>query len=296
MALIVQKYGGTSVGNVERIRDVAERVAKFKMLGHQVVVVRLRHVGRDQPPDRSGQADLRQPRPARAGRHDRHRRTGHHRPAGDGAQRHGLQGDELHRRAGRASSPTAPTPRRASSDIDATSMRRELDAGNIVIVAGFQGVTRRATSPRSGAAAPTPPASRWPRRSRPTSARSTPTSTASTPPTRASSPTRGSLRDHHLRGNAGNGEPRVQGAADPLGRVRRKVRRQASRAVSSMNDNPGTLVRSRKTHEHGSSRHPRRQPQPRPGQGHHRWTCRTSRASRLQIFKPDRRGHHRSST
>jgi len=39
MALIVQKYGGTSVGSVERIRNVAERVAKFKMLGHQVVVV-----------------------------------------------------------------------------------------------------------------------------------------------------------------------------------------------------------------------------------------------------------------
>jgi aspartate kinase len=39
MALIVQKYGGTSVGSVERIRGVAERVAKFKMMGHQVVVV-----------------------------------------------------------------------------------------------------------------------------------------------------------------------------------------------------------------------------------------------------------------
>ena len=39
MALIVQKYGGTSVGSIERIRNVAERVAKFKALGHQVVVV-----------------------------------------------------------------------------------------------------------------------------------------------------------------------------------------------------------------------------------------------------------------
>ena len=39
MALIVQKYGGTSVGSIERIKNVAERVAKFKMLGHQVVVV-----------------------------------------------------------------------------------------------------------------------------------------------------------------------------------------------------------------------------------------------------------------
>ena len=39
MALIVQKYGGTSVGNPERIKNVARRVAKFKALGHQVVVV-----------------------------------------------------------------------------------------------------------------------------------------------------------------------------------------------------------------------------------------------------------------
>ena len=39
MALIVQKYGGTSVGNPERIKNVARRVAKFKAQGHQVVVV-----------------------------------------------------------------------------------------------------------------------------------------------------------------------------------------------------------------------------------------------------------------
>ncbi|HET7831465.1 MAG TPA: aspartate kinase [Gallionella sp.] len=39
MALIVQKYGGTSVGSPDRIKNVARRVAKFKALGHQVVVV-----------------------------------------------------------------------------------------------------------------------------------------------------------------------------------------------------------------------------------------------------------------
>lgn len=39
MALIVQKYGGTSVANPERIRNVARRVARYKALGHQVVVV-----------------------------------------------------------------------------------------------------------------------------------------------------------------------------------------------------------------------------------------------------------------
>ncbi|MBA2485793.1 MAG: aspartate kinase [Nitrospira sp.] len=39
MALIVQKYGGTSVGNVERIHRVAERVERARKDGHQVVVV-----------------------------------------------------------------------------------------------------------------------------------------------------------------------------------------------------------------------------------------------------------------
>ncbi|MGC2164620.1 MAG: aspartate kinase, partial [Gallionella sp.] len=39
MALIVQKYGGTSVGSPDRIKNVASRVAKFKAKGHQVVVV-----------------------------------------------------------------------------------------------------------------------------------------------------------------------------------------------------------------------------------------------------------------
>ncbi len=39
MALIVQKYGGTSMGTPERIRDVARRVARWKSRGHQLVVV-----------------------------------------------------------------------------------------------------------------------------------------------------------------------------------------------------------------------------------------------------------------
>jgi aspartate kinase len=39
MALIVQKYGGTSVGTTERIRSVAARIARFKAAGHQLVVV-----------------------------------------------------------------------------------------------------------------------------------------------------------------------------------------------------------------------------------------------------------------
>ena len=39
MALIVQKFGGTSVGNTERIKNVARRVAQCRAEGNQVVVV-----------------------------------------------------------------------------------------------------------------------------------------------------------------------------------------------------------------------------------------------------------------
>jgi aspartate kinase len=39
MALIVQKYGGTSVGSIERIRNVAGKIARYRTEGHDLVVV-----------------------------------------------------------------------------------------------------------------------------------------------------------------------------------------------------------------------------------------------------------------
>ncbi len=39
MSLIVQKYGGTSMGTPERIRNVARRIMRWKAKGHQIVVV-----------------------------------------------------------------------------------------------------------------------------------------------------------------------------------------------------------------------------------------------------------------
>ena len=39
MALLVQKFGGTSVGNVERIQAVAKRIAASKDQGHDLVIV-----------------------------------------------------------------------------------------------------------------------------------------------------------------------------------------------------------------------------------------------------------------
>ena len=39
MALLVQKFGGTSVGSVERIQAVAKRIADCKDDGHDLVIV-----------------------------------------------------------------------------------------------------------------------------------------------------------------------------------------------------------------------------------------------------------------
>ena len=39
MALIVQKFGGTSVGTVERIEQVADKVKKFREAGNDLVIV-----------------------------------------------------------------------------------------------------------------------------------------------------------------------------------------------------------------------------------------------------------------
>ena len=39
MPLVVQKYGGTSVGSIDRIKYVAQRIARIRKTGTQVVVV-----------------------------------------------------------------------------------------------------------------------------------------------------------------------------------------------------------------------------------------------------------------
>ena len=39
MALIVQKFGGTSVATTDRIKNVAKRVAKWRAQGHDIIVV-----------------------------------------------------------------------------------------------------------------------------------------------------------------------------------------------------------------------------------------------------------------
>ena len=69
MALIVHKYGGTSMGSTERIANVAKRVAKWVRAGHQIVVVpsamsgetnRLLGLAKELAPEKATDASLRE--------------------------------------------------------------------------------------------------------------------------------------------------------------------------------------------------------------------------------------------
>jgi aspartate kinase len=139
MALIVQKYGGTSVANPERIRNVARRVARYKALGHQVVVVvsamsgetnRLISLAKEIMPD---------PDPREL---DAMVATGEQVTIA-------LTAMALMDMGIRARSYTGGQVRILTDDaftkarilsIDEENIRRDLDNGFVVVVAGFQGV------------------------------------------------------------------------------------------------------------------------------------------------------------
>ncbi|MGC1818122.1 MAG: aspartate kinase [Casimicrobiaceae bacterium] len=141
MALIVQKYGGTSVGSPERIRNVARRVARFHREGHQLVVVvsamsgetnRLLGLAREL----SSNPDPRELDVVAA--------TGEQVTIG-------LLAIALHDLGLKARSYTGAQVRILTDsaftkarilEIDDQRMRKDLAEGTIVIVAGFQGVDR----------------------------------------------------------------------------------------------------------------------------------------------------------
>jgi aspartate kinase len=139
MALIVQKYGGTSVANVERIRAVAERVAKFKMLGHQVVVVLSAMSGETNRLIGLAREIQATPDPREL---DAMVSTGEQVTIALLAMALKDLGLKARSYTG-AQVPiltdSAFTKARILS-IDETNMRRDLDAGKVVVVAGFQGV------------------------------------------------------------------------------------------------------------------------------------------------------------
>ena len=100
MALIVQKYGGTSVGTTERIKNVARRVAHYRKQGHQVVVVVSAMSGETNRLLGARQGDLRQPDPREL---DVIAATGEQVTIGLLAialQELGIEARELHRRPG----------------------------------------------------------------------------------------------------------------------------------------------------------------------------------------------------
>ncbi|MDH3348060.1 MAG: aspartate kinase [Desulfobulbaceae bacterium] len=140
MSLIVQKFGGTSVGNTDKIKAVAERVLKYKQQGHQMVVVLSAMSGvTDQL---TGYAKAVQKVPALR-EMDMLLSTGEQvtislftmalKEVGYDAisllgDQVSITTDEMHTRA-------------RIKKIDTELIRKHLDEGKIVTVAGFQGVT-----------------------------------------------------------------------------------------------------------------------------------------------------------
>src|SRR6185312_6023610 len=139
VSLIVQKYGGTSMGSPERIREVARRVQRFVKEGHQIVVVpsamagetnRLLGLAKELNPD----ADPREL--------DVIASTGEQVSIG-------LLSIALHKLGLKARSYTGfQVPIRTDEAyskarilaIEEQNIRRDLAAGNVVVVAGFQGI------------------------------------------------------------------------------------------------------------------------------------------------------------
>ncbi len=139
MALIVQKYGGTSVANVERIRAVAERVAKFKMLGHQVVVVLSAMSGETNRLIALAKEIQARPDPREL---DMLVSTGEQVTISLLAMALkdlGLKAKSYTGGQVRILTDNAFTKARILS-IDEGNMRRDLDSGHVIVVAGFQGV------------------------------------------------------------------------------------------------------------------------------------------------------------
>src|SRR6516165_1821049 len=139
MALIVQKYGGTSVGSVDRIRSVARRVARYHREGHQLVIVasamagetnKLLALAKELAPD---------PNPREL---DVVAATGEQVTIGLLAIALDAMGYKVRSYTGgqiRVLTDSAFTKARILA-IDEERIRADLAAGQIVIVAGFQGV------------------------------------------------------------------------------------------------------------------------------------------------------------
>lgn len=139
MALIVQKYGGTSVANPERIKNVAKRVARFQAQGHQVVVVLSAMSGETNKLIALAKEIQANPDPREL---DMLMSTGEQVTIGllamalkeIGVKAKSYTGGQV-----KVLTDSTFTKARILS-IDEANMRRDLDSGHVVVVAGFQGV------------------------------------------------------------------------------------------------------------------------------------------------------------
>jgi aspartate kinase len=139
MSLIVQKYGGTSMGSPERIREVAKRIAHYHAQGHQLVVV---------PSAMSGETNrliglAKQLSDEPSGRElDVIAATGEQVSVGLLAlaiQQLGLKAKSYTGWQVKITTDSAFTKARILS-IEDENIRRDLAEGNVVVVAGFQGI------------------------------------------------------------------------------------------------------------------------------------------------------------
>jgi aspartate kinase len=212
MALIVQKFGGTSVSSTERIRNVALRVAKWRRAGHDIVVV---------PSAMAGETNRLLALAAQIQAHPEPREldvvaaTGEQVTAGLVAMALVENGVPARSYAGwqvKVLTDRAHTKARIIS-IDDARIRRDLAQGRVVVVAGFQGVDDEGNVTTLGRV---PDLHRRRRRLHHRSAHRAECAASA---------------DRDFRGNAGTGERRLQGAADPLGRVRRQVQGADARAL-----------------------------------------------------------------
>lgn len=139
MSLIVQKFGGTSVGDIERIEQVADKVAGFRADGHDVVVVVSAMSGETNRLIGLAHGIQERPSPREL---DVLVSTGEQVTTAllsmalikRGVKARSYNGGQV-----RILTDNAHTKARIR-EIDDANMRRDLDAGSVVVVAGFQGV------------------------------------------------------------------------------------------------------------------------------------------------------------
>ncbi|HCE09793.1 MAG TPA: aspartate kinase, partial [Oxalobacteraceae bacterium] len=139
MALIVHKYGGTSMGSTERIKNVARRVAKWHDAGYQIVVVPSAMSGETNRLIGLAKEIMEQPDPREL---DMLASTGEQVSVALLSMALHAVGKEAVSYAGwqvAIRTDSAYTKARIQS-IDDAKVRKDLDAGKIVIITGFQGV------------------------------------------------------------------------------------------------------------------------------------------------------------